>query len=77
MDFRAHGATFDNSIQVRNRYRMKGKPRTRGVDSQKRKKKPVVELSGDVSEKHGARHLHLCILGTGTVTGLSPRVVSL
>lgn len=47
----------DNSIQVRNRYRMKGKPRTHSVGSQRRKKRPVVGLSGDVSEKPGARHL--------------------
>lgn len=75
MDFKAHGATCDNSVQVYYRYRMEGKPRTCGVDSQKRKKKPVMEMSGDVSEKPGARHLPT--LGTGTVTGLSPRVVSL
>lgn len=57
MDFKAHGATCDNSVQVYYRYRMEGKPRTCGVDSQKRKKKPVMEMSGDVSEKPGARHL--------------------
>lgn len=77
MDFKAHGATCDNSVQVYYRYRMEGKPRTRGVDSQKRKKKPVMEMSGDVSEKPGARHLPPVHPGNWYSDGLSPRVVSL
>jgi hypothetical protein len=75
MDLKAHEATRNNPIQVYNHYQMEGKPRSHGADSQKRKSTGM-ELSGGAFEKCGARQLQLCILGTRTVTELSPRVVS-